>query len=70
MGDGIYGAEAAANIYFKTSAAKLSAYQASAIAATLPNPLRYNAANPGPYVSGRIQWIMGQMQHYGPFDLK
>lgn len=70
MGDGIYGAEAAANVYFKTSAAKLSPYQASAIAAILPNPRKYSAGSPGPFVASRIQWIMGQMQHYGPFDLK
>jgi monofunctional glycosyltransferase len=70
MGDGIYGAGAAAKSYFGTTAAKLSARQSAAIAATLPNPRRYNAANPGPYVSGRISWILGQMQQYGPLDLK
>ena len=70
MGNGIYGAGAAAKSYFGTTAAKLSARQAAAIAATLPNPRRYNAANPGPYVSGRISWILGQMQQYGPLDLK
>jgi monofunctional glycosyltransferase len=70
MGNGIYGAEAAAGFYFKIPAEKLSTRQAAAIAAILPNPRKYNAANPGPYVSGRIGWIMGQMQQYGPLDLK
>jgi monofunctional glycosyltransferase len=70
MGNGIYGAEAAAGFYFKTTAEKLSTRQSAAIAAILPNPRKYNAANPGPYVSGRIGWIMGQMQQYGPLDLK
>jgi monofunctional biosynthetic peptidoglycan transglycosylase len=70
MGDGIYGAEAAALFYFRTTAEKLSIRQSAAIAAVLPNPRKYNAANPGPYVSGRIGWIMEQMQQYGPLDLK
>jgi monofunctional biosynthetic peptidoglycan transglycosylase len=70
MGDGIYGAEAASGIYFRTTADKLSARQAATLAAILPNPRKYNAASPGPYVSGRIGWILGQMQQYGPLDLK
>lgn len=70
MGDGIYGAEAAANEWFGTTAEKLSARQAAAIAAILPNPRKYKASNPGPYVAGRIEWILGQMRQYGPLDLK
>jgi monofunctional glycosyltransferase len=70
MGNGIYGAEAAAGFYFKTTAEKLSSRQSASIAAILPNPRKYNAANPGPYVSGRIGWIMEQMQQYGPLELK
>jgi monofunctional biosynthetic peptidoglycan transglycosylase len=65
-GDGIYGAQAAANAYFGIPASRLSVRQSAAIAAILPNPLKYSASNPGPYISGRISWIMGQMQHYGP----
>ena len=37
-GDGIYGAEAASRRYFKVSAANLSAGQAAALAAMVPNP--------------------------------
>jgi monofunctional glycosyltransferase len=70
MGNGIYGAEAAAGIYFKTTADKLTVRQSAAIAAILPNPRKYNASNPGPYVSGRIGWIMEQMQQYGPLEMK
>lgn len=65
MGDGIYGAESAAQAYFKTSALKLSKRQSAAIAAVLPNPRRYSANPPGPYVQGRIGWIMGQMNQWG-----
>lgn len=69
MGDGIYGAQAAAREYFKTDASKLSRQQAATIAAILPNPRKYKAVNPGPYVQGRIGWITGQMQQYGQLKL-
>lgn len=41
MGQGIYGAEAAAKYKFHTTAAKLTAGQCALIAATLPNPIRF-----------------------------
>ncbi|NLX29134.1 MAG: monofunctional biosynthetic peptidoglycan transglycosylase [Bacteroidales bacterium] len=69
MGDGIYGAEAAARHFFGIPAEKLTSRQAATLAAVLPNSRRYNAASPGPYVSGRIGWIQGQMQQYGPLEL-
>ena len=65
MGNGIYGAEAAANFYWKTSAQNLSRTQAAAIAAVLPNPRKYSANPPGPYVQARIGWIVGQMAQWG-----
>jgi monofunctional biosynthetic peptidoglycan transglycosylase len=44
-GDGVYGAEAAARTYFKTSAARLSPSQAAYLAAMIPNPRTvYNPA--------------------------
>lgn len=63
MGNGIYGAEAASRYYFKKSARHLSKRQAAAIAAILPNPLRYRISPPTPYIRGRISWILGQMNH-------
>lgn len=50
MGPGIYGVEAAAQHYFKVSAARLSPAQASRIAAILPQPIKRNAAKPGRFV--------------------
>ncbi len=50
MGPGIYGVDAAAQHYFKTSAADLTPQQASRIAAILPQPIKRNAAAPGRYV--------------------
>ncbi|MDP3641598.1 MAG: monofunctional biosynthetic peptidoglycan transglycosylase [Bacteroidota bacterium] len=70
MGNGIYGAEAAANYYWKTSAKNLSRNQAAAIAAILPNPLEYSANPPGPYVQERIEWIVGQMGQWGTLRFK
>lgn len=70
MGNGIYGAEAAANFYWKTSAKNLSRTQSAAIAAVLPNPRKYSANPPGPYVQSRIGWIVGQMNQWGTLKLK
>lgn len=52
-GPGIYGAEAAARHHFKISAAKLSPYQASLLAASLPNPNTRKAGKPGPKTRGQ-----------------
>ena len=64
MGDGIYGAEMASQVYFKKSASKLSSAEAALLASILPSPLRYSAVNPSSYVRGRQSWTMGQMAHW------
>jgi monofunctional biosynthetic peptidoglycan transglycosylase len=69
MGNGIYGAEAASRHYYNKSAKDLSKRQAAAIAAILPNPREYRANPPSPYINGRIDWIMGQMNHFGTLTL-
>ena len=61
FGPGIYGVEAAANAYFHKPAAQLSAAEAAQLAAVLPNPRRWSARAPGPYVQSRVNWILGQM---------
>lgn len=70
MGNGIYGAEAAAQSYFGTPASKLSKYQAASVIAILPSPRKWSAANPGPYVQSRTQWIIGQMRLHSPLPWK
>jgi monofunctional biosynthetic peptidoglycan transglycosylase len=65
-GDGIYGAEAAARQYFKTSAAALDAPQAALLAACIINPRRYNAARPSPYMVRRQQLILTRMGDVEP----
>ena len=63
MGDGIFGAEAAAQQFFKKPAAKLNMHEASRIAACLPNPVRYPVNAPSDYVLKRQEWIMYQMKN-------
>lgn len=65
MGDGIYGAEAAAQNYFHTSAKNLSASEAATIAACLPNPRKFNAGSPTAYLFKRQSAILHQMNLWG-----
>lgn len=62
MGDGIYGADAVAEYHFGTTADKLTKAQCALIAATLPNPRRYNSAKPSAYVLKRQQRILHEMK--------
>ncbi len=61
MGKGIYGAQAVAREHFNTSARALTKNQASLIAATLPNPVRFSSRAPSSYVLRRSREILGQM---------
>jgi len=65
FGYGTYGAEAAAQRFFKKPAAKLSRSESAVLAAVLPNPQRLSAAVPSTYVQTRRDWILGQMQALG-----
>lgn len=65
MGDGVYGAEAAAQHWFKKKAIKLTKDEAAAIAAILPSPLRYKANPASSYISKRKEWIKQQMNYWG-----
>lgn len=69
FGPGIYGAEAAARHYFGKSAARLTRYEASLLAAALPNPWRYRVTPPSPYVQQRSAWIRRQMGQLGQVTL-
>lgn len=65
MGNGVYGAEAASQHWFHKSAKKLTKDEAAAIAAILPNPLRYKANPANSYISQRKAWIKQQMNFWG-----
>jgi len=64
MGNGIYGAEAASQFWFKKSAANLSKDEAAAIAAILPNPLNYKANPANNYIQKRKVWVKQQMNYW------
>ncbi len=57
MGNGVFGAEAAARHWFGTSAASLSPAQAARIAAILPAPHVRSASAPGDFTAGRARSI-------------
>jgi len=65
MGNGVYGAEAAAQHWFKKTAAKLNKDESAAIASVLPNPRKYVANPPGAYIVKRKEWIKKQMSFWG-----
>lgn len=61
FGPGIYGVEAASQIYFGKPARKLSQTQAARLAAVLPNPKVLSVTAPTAYVQERVVWIQQQM---------
>lgn len=61
MGDGVFGAEAAAKKYFNKPAKNLSRVEAAMIAACLPNPKEYTIKPLSRHVAFRYQWILNQM---------
>ncbi len=60
-GDGIYGAEAAARAYFRTSAAGLAPEQAALLAAAIINPRVYSPARPNARLLRRQRLILRRM---------
>ncbi len=60
-GDGLFGAEAAAQARFGKPAAELTAREASLLAAVLPSPNKWRVDPPGPYVASRARTLRGRM---------
>lgn len=61
MGDGIYGAEAVAKYHFGKTAEELTRAECALIAATLPNPRKFDSSNPSAYMRarrGKIEYEM------------
>lgn len=63
MGRGIYGAEAVARAHFRHGAKTLSRQECALIAATLPNPLKFNSAYPSSYIQKRKRAILREMRY-------
>lgn len=65
---GVYGAQAASQHWFNKNARDLTPREAARLAAILPAPRRYQAADPGPYVrrrGARVQAAMGTVRGQG-----
>jgi monofunctional glycosyltransferase len=60
-GEGVFGAEAAAQRYFRKSAIKLTAYEAARLAVMLPRPKFFEAAPNSAYLNSRAQTITARM---------
>ena len=70
MGEGIYGADAVAEQHFNTTAKELTRAQCALIAATLPNPRKFNSANPSKYMKKRQKRILREMKFVKPLQDK
>jgi monofunctional biosynthetic peptidoglycan transglycosylase len=70
MGNGIYGAYAVAKYHFHTTPARLTRSQCALIAASLPNPRRFDSGNPSAYLLRREGAILNNMDNIGPIRFK
>ena len=60
-GEGMFGAEAAAQHYFPKPASKLTAYEAARLAVMLPRPKYFEELPNSPYLSSRAGTIVARM---------
>jgi monofunctional glycosyltransferase len=60
-GEGVFGAEAAAQHYFRKSAKRLSAYEAARLAVMLPRPKFFEKRPASAYLTGRASTIAARM---------
>lgn len=60
-GEGVFGAQAAAQRYFHVDAARLSARQAARLAVMLPAPKRFEKRPDSAYVNARTETILARM---------
>jgi monofunctional biosynthetic peptidoglycan transglycosylase len=65
MGERVYGAEAAAQSYFHSTAASLSPSQSALLAACLPNPRVMNPASPNKRLRWRQRMVLSRMRRWG-----
>ena len=62
-GDGIYGAEAAAQHYYEEPAADLGRREAARLAAMIPSPRFYTRDTDTPYLDERTDVLLDEMDH-------
>jgi len=62
-GEGVFGAEAAAQHYFRKHASQLTPWEAARLAVMLPRPKHYEKFPQSEYLAGRSEIIVGRMTH-------
>ena len=65
MGNGVYGAQAATQHWYRKDCSSLTKIQAAGIAAILPNPRKYSATSSSSYINNRKTKIVRIMNHIG-----
>jgi monofunctional glycosyltransferase len=60
-GEGVFGAQAAAQHYFRTDASQLAPWQAARLAVMLPAPKRFEKRPGSAYLSGRSATVLARM---------
>lgn len=68
MGNGVYGAQAATEHWYRKDASSLTPKQAAGIAAILPNPRKYSATSSSSYINNRKSKIVRLMLHVGKIE--
>jgi len=61
-GEGVFGAEAAAQHYYRKPASRLNAYEAARLAVMLPQPKRFEQMPGSSYLAGRTSTIVARMR--------
>ena len=61
-GEGVFGAEAAAQHYFRKSAARLTPWEAARLAVMLPQPKRFEKTPGSGYLAGRASTMVARMR--------
>ena len=62
-GEGVFGAEAAAQHYWRKPASQLSAYEAARLAVMLPRPRYFEKRSNSGYLANRANLIVSRMRH-------
>ncbi len=68
MGDGVYGAQAAAQHWYHKDAKKMNLQQAAGIAAILPNPRKFKATDSSRYINNRKSKIVRLIKYVGKLE--
>lgn len=68
MGNGVYGAQAATQHWYRKDAGSLTKIQAAGIAAILPNPRKYAATSSSSYINNRKSKIVRLMRYVGKIE--